>query len=296
MDIAEYRRHAHRLVDWMADYLETVESRPVRSGVAPGEIEAGCPPLRRKRASPSSGYSPTSSATCSRGSRTGSTRRSTRYFPANSSPPLGARRDADRHPRRELHAVADVARRHRARDPRPRLAAADVGAPGGFLGGHPGHRIERDPVRDPRRPGAGDGVRGEPPRGIGRGAAPALYVGRSPFLGREGGAHRGAREREPARDSDRRGRRHALRRARGVDRARRGGGGDADPGRRHRRHHRRPPDSTGWTESERSAGAATSCSTWTRRGPAPRPSSPNTAGCSTGSSTRTASWSTLTSG
>ena len=38
MDVAEYRRHAHRLVDWMADYLETVESRPVRSGAAPGEI------------------------------------------------------------------------------------------------------------------------------------------------------------------------------------------------------------------------------------------------------------------
>ena len=38
MDVAEYRRHAHRLVDWMADYLETVESRPVRSGAAPGEV------------------------------------------------------------------------------------------------------------------------------------------------------------------------------------------------------------------------------------------------------------------
>ena len=38
MDVEEYRRHAHRLVDWMADYLETVESRPVRSGAAPGEI------------------------------------------------------------------------------------------------------------------------------------------------------------------------------------------------------------------------------------------------------------------
>ena len=38
MDVAEYRRHAHRLVDWMADYLETVETRPVRSGVRPGEI------------------------------------------------------------------------------------------------------------------------------------------------------------------------------------------------------------------------------------------------------------------
>ena len=38
MDIAEYRRHAHRLVDWTADYLETIETRPVRSGVEPGAI------------------------------------------------------------------------------------------------------------------------------------------------------------------------------------------------------------------------------------------------------------------
>ena len=43
MDVAEYRRHAHRLVDWMADYLETVESRPVRSGAAPGEIAQRLP-------------------------------------------------------------------------------------------------------------------------------------------------------------------------------------------------------------------------------------------------------------
>ena len=43
MEIAEYRRQAHRLVDWMADYLETVESRPVRSGVAPGEIAKRLP-------------------------------------------------------------------------------------------------------------------------------------------------------------------------------------------------------------------------------------------------------------
>ena len=43
MDIAEYRRQAHRLVDWMADYLETVESRPVRSPVAPGEVAERLP-------------------------------------------------------------------------------------------------------------------------------------------------------------------------------------------------------------------------------------------------------------
>ena len=43
MHTAEFRREAHRLVDWMADYLETVESRPVRSGVEPGEIAGRLP-------------------------------------------------------------------------------------------------------------------------------------------------------------------------------------------------------------------------------------------------------------
>jgi aromatic-L-amino-acid decarboxylase len=34
----EFRRHAHRLVDWMADYMENVGSYPVKSKVKPGEI------------------------------------------------------------------------------------------------------------------------------------------------------------------------------------------------------------------------------------------------------------------
>ena len=40
MDREEFRRHAHRLVDWMADYLDGVENYPVRSQVRPGEIAA----------------------------------------------------------------------------------------------------------------------------------------------------------------------------------------------------------------------------------------------------------------
>jgi len=38
MDTAEFRKHAHELVDWMADYLEQVERYPVKPGVAPREI------------------------------------------------------------------------------------------------------------------------------------------------------------------------------------------------------------------------------------------------------------------
>src|SRR5512135_1227256 len=34
----EFRRHAHELVDWMADYLDGIESLPVRPSVHPGDI------------------------------------------------------------------------------------------------------------------------------------------------------------------------------------------------------------------------------------------------------------------
>ena len=38
MDANEFRRQAYRMVDWMADYLETVEKRPVKSQVEPRQI------------------------------------------------------------------------------------------------------------------------------------------------------------------------------------------------------------------------------------------------------------------
>src|SRR3954447_3958092 len=39
----EFRRHAHALVDWMADYLAGVERYPVLSRVEPGEVAARVP-------------------------------------------------------------------------------------------------------------------------------------------------------------------------------------------------------------------------------------------------------------
>ena len=38
MDNEQFRRHAHEIVDWMADYLENVRTYPVKSQVAPGQI------------------------------------------------------------------------------------------------------------------------------------------------------------------------------------------------------------------------------------------------------------------
>jgi aromatic-L-amino-acid decarboxylase len=43
MELDEFRRHGHRLVDWMTDYLATVERHPVRAPVRPGEIAAQLP-------------------------------------------------------------------------------------------------------------------------------------------------------------------------------------------------------------------------------------------------------------
>lgn len=43
MPLADFRRHGHDLVDWIADYLETVEHRPVLATTAPGEVRAGLP-------------------------------------------------------------------------------------------------------------------------------------------------------------------------------------------------------------------------------------------------------------
>ena len=45
MKIAEFRSHAHELVDWMADYLEYIEQRPVKPAVAPGDILGKLPSL-----------------------------------------------------------------------------------------------------------------------------------------------------------------------------------------------------------------------------------------------------------
>ncbi len=52
MELDEFRRHGHRLVDWMADYLASVERHPVRAQVRPGEIAAKLPAGRPRDGEP----------------------------------------------------------------------------------------------------------------------------------------------------------------------------------------------------------------------------------------------------
>jgi aromatic-L-amino-acid decarboxylase len=52
MELEEFRREAHRLADWMADYLAEVERYPVRAQVKPGEIAARLPAAPPQAAAP----------------------------------------------------------------------------------------------------------------------------------------------------------------------------------------------------------------------------------------------------
>lgn len=43
MDTAEFRKHGYRLIDWLADYWERMESMPILPDVEPGEIRSRMP-------------------------------------------------------------------------------------------------------------------------------------------------------------------------------------------------------------------------------------------------------------
>jgi hypothetical protein len=43
MDLTAFRRHGHEVVDWIADYLDSIGELPVRSPVAPGEVSGKLP-------------------------------------------------------------------------------------------------------------------------------------------------------------------------------------------------------------------------------------------------------------
>ena len=52
MDLKEFRANAHRLADWMADYLETLESRRVSPESTPGEVRRALPGVPPAAAEP----------------------------------------------------------------------------------------------------------------------------------------------------------------------------------------------------------------------------------------------------
>lgn len=52
MDVNEFREYAHEVVDWIAEYYENIESYPVKSQAAPGEILDRLPKTAPERGEP----------------------------------------------------------------------------------------------------------------------------------------------------------------------------------------------------------------------------------------------------
>jgi aromatic-L-amino-acid decarboxylase len=87
VDLDGFRRHGHALVDWMADYLATVERLPVRAQVQPGEIAGQLPPAAPVAGEPFERIFADFERVLLPGMTHWQHPRFFAYFPANSSPP-----------------------------------------------------------------------------------------------------------------------------------------------------------------------------------------------------------------
>jgi aromatic-L-amino-acid decarboxylase len=83
----EFRKHAHRLVDWMADYMENVENYPVKSAVLPGEIFRKIPDNPPLKPEPFSALLQDFEQIIMPGITHWQNPNFFAYFPANTSPP-----------------------------------------------------------------------------------------------------------------------------------------------------------------------------------------------------------------
>ncbi len=83
----EFRAEAHRLVDWMADYMAGVEAYPVRAQVSPGEILARLPEAPPRQGEPMEAIFADFKADVLPGMTHWQHPSFFAYFPANASPP-----------------------------------------------------------------------------------------------------------------------------------------------------------------------------------------------------------------
>ena len=83
----EFRSHAHKLVDWMADYMGDVEKYPVRAQTAPGEIAGKLPAAAPQAPEPMADIFADFERDVMPGMTHWQHPSFFAYFPANSSPP-----------------------------------------------------------------------------------------------------------------------------------------------------------------------------------------------------------------
>ncbi len=87
MDLDRFSKEAHGLVDWMTEYLRTIETRPVRAQTAPGTIESQLPPSPPQQAEDFQAILDDFERIVMPGITHWQHPRFFAYFPANSSPP-----------------------------------------------------------------------------------------------------------------------------------------------------------------------------------------------------------------
>lgn len=87
MDTEEFRRHAHRMADWMADYFAGVEALPVRAQTAPGAVAAALAPAAPERGETMEAILADFERIAIPGMTHWQHPRFFAYFPCNSSPP-----------------------------------------------------------------------------------------------------------------------------------------------------------------------------------------------------------------
>jgi len=87
MDPEDFRKHAHAFVDWMANYLESVERYPVRAQVRPGDIDRQLSAAPPEAAEPMAAIFRDFETVIVPGITHWQHPSFFAYFPANSSPP-----------------------------------------------------------------------------------------------------------------------------------------------------------------------------------------------------------------
>lgn len=87
MEISAFRQYAHQLVDWMADYLEQLDQRPVMAPCEPGQIYAQIPAQPPEQGEPFETIFADFQTCILSGITHWQHPRFFGYFPANSSPP-----------------------------------------------------------------------------------------------------------------------------------------------------------------------------------------------------------------
>jgi aromatic-L-amino-acid decarboxylase len=87
MDTKSFRTHAHQLVDWMANYMETLSERPVMAQTQPSEILAQLPTQAPEQGEPFTALMQDFEQIILPGMTHWQHPRFFGYFPANSSPP-----------------------------------------------------------------------------------------------------------------------------------------------------------------------------------------------------------------